>query len=295
MTGDVKEHDRKGRQPARAKRAPLANADASRRRLLEGSRVAVPLLVAVVAAAHLGGCRSLPRSALHQIRQAHQAYEAGRYERVEQLVSPVIAEHGSKPQIAEALYLRALGRIKAENKLAAEGDLRRALTISGDRETTALIEAQLGYLRFADNEYEQAATHFGNALRQLSADAQTDELRFRYGLSQLRAGHFAKGRATLRRLADANPRGPFAEAARQKADWPHDYLVVQSGAFSQPSAAEAEAQRWEARAKPTSVRATQNAGRTLYLVQVGRYKSYADSLSALREILAVSPDAFVRP
>ncbi|MCH7721602.1 MAG: SPOR domain-containing protein [Planctomycetes bacterium] len=237
----------------------------------------------------------MPRSAIQQIRQAQQAYDAGRYARVDQLVSPVIAKHGSQPQIAEALYLRALGRLQVGNQPGAEGDLRRALVISRDRQTTALIEAQFGYLRFADNQYERAVAHYRSAVGNLSTDARSDELRFCYGVSQLRAGRFADGRATLKRLAHADPTGPYGEASRRKADWPHDYLVVQSGAFSQSSAAEAEAQRWKDRGKPASVTATHDGGHTLYLVHVGRYKTFADGVFALREIRAVSPDAFLFP
>lgn len=295
MTGDVNERNRTRRPSVQGKRPPPCSADASRRRRYEWSRVAARLLATLAVAVSLSGCRSLPRSAIQQIRQAREAYEAGRYARVDQLVSPVIAAHGSHPQTAEALYLRALGRLKAGNQAAAEGDLRRALVISRDRETTAWIEAQLGLLRYDDNEYERAVAHYRNALRHLSADAQADELRFRYGVSQLRAGRFADGRATLKRLAHANPTGPFGESSRRKAGWPHDYFVVQSGAFSQSSAAEAEAQRWKTRGKPARVTATHNGGHTLYLVHVGRYRSFADGLFALGEIRAESPDAFVVP
>lgn len=295
MTGHMNDRDRTRRPSARPERPLPCSADTSRRRRYDWPRVAARLLATLAVAVSLCGCRSLPRSAIRQIRQARQAYEAGRYARVDQLMSPVIAEHGSQPQIAEALYLRALGRLKAGNQPAAEGDLRRALTISRDRETTALIEAQLGHLRFADNEYERAVAYYRSAVRHLSTDAQTDELRFCYGVSQLRAGRFTDGRATLKRLAHANPTGPFGEFSRRKADWPHDYFVVQSGAFSQSSAAEAEARRWKARGKPARVTATHNGGQTLYLVHVGRYKSFADGLFALGEIRAESPDAFVVP
>ncbi len=295
MTGDMNDRDRTGRPSAQAKRPPRSSADTSRRGRYDWPRVAARLLVTLAVAVSLSGCRSLPRSAIRQIRQAREAYDAGRYARVDQLVSPVIAEHGSHPQIAEALYLRALGRLEAGNQAAAEGDLRRAQAISRDRETTALIEAQLGHMRFADNEYERAVAHYRRAVGHLSADAQADELRFCYGVSQLRAGRFADGRATLKRLARAHPTGPFGESSRRKADWPHDYFVVQSGAFSQSSAAQAEAQRWTARGKPARVTATHNGGRTLYLVHVGRYKSFADGHSALGEIRPVSPDAFVVP
>ena len=295
MTGDVNDRDWARQPSARNERQPLSAAYAPRRHRNDWPRVAAQLLATLAVTASLCSCASMPRSAIQQIRQAREAYDAGLYARVDQLVSPVIAKHSSQPQIAEALYLRALGRLKLGSQPAAEGDLRRALAISHDRQTTALIEAQLGHLRFADNDYERAMTHYQSAVGHLSTDARADELRFCYGVSQLRAGRFAAGRATLNRLAHAHPTGRYGEAARRKADWPHDYLVVQSGAFSESLAAGAEARRWMGRGIPTNIATVHDGGRKLFLVHIGRYKTFASGLFALREILAESPDAFLFP
>ncbi len=295
MTGDMNDQDLTRRPSVPAKLPLPCNADTLQPNRPRRKRLAARLLVVLAATASLGGCDSMPRSAVQQIRHAQEAYDAGRYARVDQLVSPVIAKHGSEPLIAEALYLRALGRLKVGNQPGAEGDLRRALAISRDRRTTALIETQMGHLRFADDDYERAMTHYRIAVRNLPTDAQADELRFCYGVSQLRAGRFADGRATLNRLAHANPTGPYVESARRKAAWPHDYLVVQSGAFAESSAAGAEARRWMGRGISTNITTSRSAGQTLYLVHLGRYSTFASGLFALREILAESPDAFLVP
>lgn len=260
------------------------------------------LLAILAVTACLCGCETLPRSAIQQIRQGHIAYEAGNYALVDRLVSPVIAEHGSHPDIAKALYLRALGRLRVDNRPAAENDLRRARVISRDRQLIALIEAQWGHLRFADNQYAQAIEHYRAALGRLPTDTSSDEIRFCYGVSQFRVGRFADGRATLNELVREHPTGLFTSAARRTADWSHDYFVIQAGAFAKSAGAQAEARRWKALGKPVGVSVSRHdglptggAGQTHYLVHVGRYSSFAAAQSDLPEMRSVASDAFVVP
>ena len=104
--------------------------------------------VALVAVMVAPGCTRLPASAVRQIGESHRAYQAGRYAQAQRLVTPVIAKHPDKPDVAEALYVRGLSRLKTGKTVTARGDFESALGVADRDELIALLHAQLGNLDY---------------------------------------------------------------------------------------------------------------------------------------------------
>lgn len=254
-------------------------------------------LVAGVAVASLagGGCHRLPEAAVRQIRQAHQAYRHRQYARCERLASPVIAAHAAEPDTAEAYYLRGLARLRTDRKQAAKTDFEKGRRLTDRAELKALLHAQLGNLEYEAGQYERAAGHYRMAEADLPPHPPSDRVLLRYGMSLQRSGRFREGKRVLARLLLRFPSGRPADQARRKVTWPHDYHRVQCGVYSKAETARAAARRLSDRGVPASSwRQTRN-GKTRYVVQAGRYRTYPEARRALEEIRPIVPDAFIMP
>ncbi|MCP4590616.1 MAG: SPOR domain-containing protein [bacterium] len=99
----------------------------------------------------------------------------------------------------------------------------------------------------------------------------------------------------FRDLASQFPGSEHALLARSKADWPHDYFVIQCGAFKKIAGAHQHVktlaqQRITALAVPEGVGSSR-----LYVVRVGRYPDYAAARQHLPVVRRVQPDAFIAP
>jgi tetratricopeptide (TPR) repeat protein len=241
------------------------------------------------------GCVTVPPAAARQIEVAHEAYLAHQYGRAEGLLSPVISEHRDKPEIAEALYLRALCRLQTEQRAKAAGDLDAALAGSKRADLTALIHAQLGILCFEDGRYDRAVEHYRRAERDLPEGAPTDRVIYERGVSLQRAGHFDEARVALAEVFMRFPASSYAPRARRAYKWKRDYFTVQCGAFTKIATAHETAARlrqkgYEALAVPET-----RDGVKLHVVHAGKHRTYAPAASAAAAIRTFVPDAFVVP
>lgn len=254
--------------------------------------VAAGLAVASLAGS---GCYRLPEAAVRQIRHAHQAYRHREYARCERLASPVIAAHATAPDTAEAYYLRGLARLQSDRKQAARTDFERGRRLTDRAELKALLNAQLGNLEYEAERYGRAAGHYRMAEANLPPDPPSDRVLLRYGMSLQRSGRFREGKKVLAKLLLRFPSGRPADQARRKITWPHDYHCVQCGVYSKAETAQAAARRLSDRGVPASSwRQTRN-GKTRYVVQAGRYRTYPEARRALEEIRPIVPDAFIMP
>ena len=261
---------------------------------LAGTRRGAVLIIMVVLLAP-AGCALLPPSAVRQVRLAHDAYRAREFSRAAELVSPVIREHPQSPEIAEALYLRALCNVRTRRRAAAGADLKKALVRSRRPELTALIRAQLGNLAFDDEEYAQAAEFYGQAKDDLPPKPPTDQILYQYGVSLQRSGRFADARFAFADVFTRFPRSPYAAPARRKYKWRHPYFAVQCGAFTTVDLARELAQDLKVRGVEVRILREARGESELYVVRAGEHRTYAEAAQAAQALRPTVHDVFVVP
>ncbi|UCG16450.1 MAG: outer membrane protein assembly factor BamD [Phycisphaerales bacterium] len=252
------------------------------------------LIIAVVLLAP-AGCALLPPTAVRQIRLAHDAYRAREFTRAAELVSPVIREHPNSPEIAEALYLRALCNVQTRRRVAASTDLEKALARSGRPELTALIRAQLGNLAFDDETYARAADFYGQAKGDLPPKPPTDQILYQYGVSLQRSGRFTDAKFAFADVFTRFPQSPYAAPARRKYQWRRPYFAVQCGAFTTVTLARELAQDLKVRGFEVRILREARGQSELYVVRSGKHRTYAEAVQAAHALRPIVHDVFVVP
>lgn len=252
---------------------------------------AIGLLGTVV----VGGCTRLPKSAIRQIDQANEAYRVGQYAEAERWATQAIAGHPSHPDVAEALYLRGLSRLRLGRRGEARSDCEDALALCKRRTLAGLLHVQLGHLDFQDGRYGRAAGRYRQALADLPRASRSDEFRYRYGQSLQRSGRFAEAIAVFRRVVAEHPSSRYAVMARRKVAWPHSYFAIQCGAYSDRSRAGAAADALRRRGIASVTVSRGDSASAPYLVHAGRYGAYSAATAALQSIRSIQRDAFVVP
>ena len=259
----------------------------------------VVLLIATVCAP---GCTRLPASAVRQIRQAHQAYQAGRYTQAQRLATPVIARHACEPDVAEALYVRGLSRLKAGQTATARGDFESALGLSDRRELTALLHAQLGNLDYEADRHQSAIQHYRAAERiglpdrqRRAAGEASARVLWRYADSLQRVGRFREAKQVHARLLLRYPNSQAAADVRRTGSWAKDYYSIQCGVYSKPESARQAAADLQQKGIGASAWREEHNGRVRHVVRSGRYRTHAEASRALPAVRRVVPDAFIVP
>ena len=261
--------------------------------LVRPRRGAVLTIVVVLLAP--AGCALLPSSAVRQVRLAHDAYRAREFARAAELVSPVIREHPSSPETAEALYLRALCNIRTHRRAAAGADLEKALLLSRRPELTALIRAQSGNLAFDDEEYAQAADVYRQAKDDLPPKPPTDQILYQYGVSLQRSGGFTDAKFAFADVFTRFPRSSYAAPARRKYKWRHTYFAVQCGAFTTVDLARELAQDLKVRGFEVAILREARGPSDLYIVRAGKHRTYAEAVQAAHALRSIVHDVYVVP
>lgn len=253
------------------------------------------MTTATLLATALGGCTLLPPDAVRQVRSAHDAYRAGRYDQAAQVLSPVILKYGQSPEVCEALYLRALCRVQQRQMGSARQDLERALPRSERVDLTALIRAQLGHLAFDEDQYPQAAALYSQAEPDLPARGPLGQVLYQHGVSLQRSGRFADARPLFARVFKEFASSPLAVNARRKYDWNRDYFTVQCGAFTKMESTREVVDELRQRGIQVWVSPETRNSENFYVVQAGRHRTYAEAAATARAIQPVVSDVFIMP
>lgn len=254
-------------------------------------KAATSTLAVLAGLVYLSGCATLPSPAVERIKQADRAYHARRYAVAEQLLTPIIETHSDKPDIGEALYLRALCRLETDRPTEARTDLKQALHVTRRNELVDRLHAQLGNLAFDKGRYKSAAVYYKPSYDDLPDYPPKDRIGYQYGLALQRVGRFAEARTVLTDVYAKFPSSGFAPKARLKAAWLHDYFTIQCGAYRQIAGAHQQAKSL----KDQGVDALAVPSSNLYLVRVGRYRTYSAAQLVLPLVKRVQPDAFIVP
>lgn len=242
----------------------------------------------------VAGCESTPAPRIEQIEQARAAYEAGRYDRSEQMVSTFLRGRSKGAAAAEAYYVRGLSRIKTGNRSGAKRDIQTGHRMTGDKELKAMMAVQLGNFDFDDERYNSAMVHYESAIRDLPEAQPRDKAMYRLAVSQFRVGRFDDGRATLVDLIRRFPNSSLAGPAQRLKNWDGDYYTVQSGAFNNPAHAAKAARDLRNRGFVTRTY-HDTTGAARHVVRVGRFRTYSDARGALDRVRRYQSDAFILP
>ena len=206
-----------------------------------------------------------------------------------------LSQYGQSPEAAEALYLRALSRIRQKRVADARTDLRSALARSKRDDLTARVHAQLGLLAFDAKRWAVAADHLGKAVGALDAAPPTDEVLLRYGLALQRAGHWNRARHQFARVVRQYGARPSGRRAKRQMAWPDPHFAIQCGAYADPKEADRRIAALTARRLAARRTWELRDNRSLWIVYAGRYTTYAQAAAALANIRSVAADAFIVP
>ncbi|MCG3138344.1 MAG: hypothetical protein HJJLKODD_02207 [Phycisphaerae bacterium] len=243
----------------------------------------------------VSGCHNPTGSATQRIDQAASYYRLGRFAESNQLVTSVLQDGGPQGQQAEAHYLRALCQVRLENSPAAEFDLRRALNLTRDELLEGKVYAQLGHLALTREDFSAAADYYADAVKKLPNQPPKDEIYLRWGEALQKQGRWREARNILPKVWYEFPGGPYAQAARDKHDWPYEYFSIQCGTFGQLTNAQQLVEQLRPNRFNPALRQQRTGSNVRHVVYVGNYSNYLDATADLVRVRAVVADAFIVP
>ena len=241
------------------------------------------------------GCAELPASAKQQKLDAEIAYRERNFSRAEATLDDFLTQYPNHVESADAYYLRALCHTEQSNKYRAVADINNCIRLSRDAELAAKAHAMAGALLFEQGKFNDAATHFAQALPHLSEAPPTDLGRYRYALSLQRLGEWQKARLEFAAVFQRYPGSDLAPHARLMYEWPNDYFAIQCGAFRDSTGADDLKKKLVGKGLRAAVERRSRAGESLYIVFVGRYPRYDQAEESLREVRRHVPDALIKP
>lgn len=241
------------------------------------------------------GCATLPEHARQRLLEGDRLYREKNYAAAEVTANVFLKEFPDRPESAEAYYLRALCRIQMGQRITAEGDLDRCLSLSRRDDLTARARAALGGLAFDSGRFTDAITHFGAALERMEERPPADEMHYRYGVALQREGRWDEARKQFSALLHRFPGSRYEDDARRRFSWPLKAFSVQCGAFREAASADALVKKLRGASMDARSAAESRGGRPMHVVYVGSYASYAAADEALKRIKAQVSDAIVVP
>ena len=240
------------------------------------------------------GCQLSPEGR-HLLLETGASYNRTEYGESVRQADLFLAQHGRSPEAAEALYVRALSRIRQRRVADARADLRAALSRSERDDLTARVHAQLGLLAFDAKRWAVAADHLGKAIGALDAAPPTDEILLRSGLALQRAGHWNQARQQFAQVVRQYGARPSGRRARRQLAWRDPHFAIQCGAYTDPTEADRRIAALTAR-RLTARRAWElRDNRSLWIVYAGPYATYAQAAAVLAGVRSVAADAFIAP
>jgi tetratricopeptide (TPR) repeat protein len=259
------------------------------------SRRRVPWLSAVFALPLAAGCAELPYSAKQELSKAGDDYRRQDYRAAQTKLDGIITTYKAYTGAADAYYLRALCEVGLGNKAAALKDAEQCIALSKDKMLTAEAHAMAGTLNFEAGNDVDAIDHFAKALNDLPEKPPADLIRYRYAVCLQRQGRWSDARREFGILIQRYPSGDIGENARRMVEWKGDYFTIQCGLNKEPASAAKQVQTLRKSGQVARVEAQTRLGKTVYVVCIGEYPTYAAAQDALRAIRAKVSNAVIAP
>jgi len=194
----------------------------------------------------------------------------------------------------EAYYLRGLARYRKKDRAGAKADLAAALKRTKNPDLRAKALLTLGDLAYDEGDMALAQEMYGQSLAHLKRDATpADHANYRLGAVLQRQGRWSEADVHFNRLLELFPRTELTRRAARRVHctaW-----TVQAGAYGDKKQADRSAARLTRRGRPAAVAAMLEAGRPIFVVQVGRHSRYEEAVRSLAAVRPHARDAFVFP
>lgn len=244
------------------------------------TRPAGRILVVLLAVTAVG-CNEASKATLNT---ANTAYHAGRF-RQSLEEAGAISRRSTGDELAQARYLAGLSAYRLGRDAEAEAYLA-PLTACRDTEIAGSANATLGLIHASRNDDTQAVRYFEPAVDKLRG-ADAARAHYHMALSLQKLGQWASAKTHLdRALAgsrDAALRKVIMQRAAARA------FTIQLGAYGQRKNADAKVREMGQACGRAGIASPQivlsvDEGKTLYLVQVGRFDTYGAASLALRKL-----------
>jgi len=243
----------------------------------------------------LAGCGGLTEQQRAWLAEGRQAFEQRQYTRAIRQLSQFLDNVQGKPETAEALYVRGMSHARSGQRAQAYGDLRRCVGVSANPDVGWRAQVVLGTLNFEDERWDAAGQAYGAAAKAMPSVPPMDAVLFRIGQCYERTGRWLEAQGSYRALADHFPVGAHAAAARRRIQLNADHFAVQCGVFSRRENADRLRTDLKAQGLEAYVRPEPRDQRTMYVVLVGRWASYAEARQQLAAARAHVRDAVLWP
>ncbi|HRY71025.1 MAG TPA: SPOR domain-containing protein [Phycisphaerae bacterium] len=251
------------------------------------------VLVAVVAL--LGGCTQFGPAEKELLIQANQQYAQGDVSGATGRLNRLIKDYGQAGEIGEAYYLRGLCRVRAGQAEAARSDFEEALSKSRRDDLTARAQASLGTLAYERGQWTEAADRFAKAIPGLPNQPPKDEVLFSAAMANQRAGSWRQGKAYLAELLRNFHDRPIAAEARRLASWRHECYAIQLAAYQSSDNAQEAVKSWRRKGLDPDLENVPRGGAAIWIIKVGRYRTYAEASNALAAMRRLEPKAIIVP
>lgn len=256
------------------------------------SRFQAILAVLLLASA---GCSEFPDSARQTLDRARRSYASGKYADATTKASTVIASYPQHADTAGAYFVRALCFIARSNKMRAGEDIQQCIRLSRDRTLTAKAHAMSGALLFESGNDSGAVRHYEKALKHLPEERDKDLVHYRYGICLQRVGRWDAAKGQFATVFRRYPKSSVAELARRHHAWPHDYFVVQCGAYGSRESAAARVRELRRHGLTGRIETRTQRGRTMQMVYEGRYPTFQSARRSLGSVRRRVGDVLIAP
>lgn len=243
----------------------------------------------------LYGCPPRPLGAGDQtiFDQAQADLEAGRLTEAESRLSALIKANGDCNVLSELYYLRGVVRQKQGRDAEARHDFRLGATSRGIRKTQIFSAVALANMDFEAGRDASAISLYRQAIEIDMSDLPNDVILLRLGVALQRQGQWAEADDVLSQLISQHPRSPLAAQAQQR--FQATAFTVQAGLFTNRSNADSLAANLRSRGFPVSQTVTVSSGRTAYLVNVGRLRTFAEARQMAQRLQAAGVEGVIKP
>ena len=243
----------------------------------------------------LAGCTEFGPAEREMLVQANQQYSRGDVNGATGRLNRLIKDYGQAGEVGEAYYLRGLCQVKAGQPEAARKDFEAALSKSRRDDLAARAQASLGTLAYERGQWTEAADRFAKALPGLPNQPPKDEVLFSAALSNQRAGNWKKATTYLAELLRNFHDRPIATEARRLAAWRHDFYAIQLAAYQSSDNAQDAVKSWRRKGLDPDLENVPRGGAAIWVIKVGRYRTYAEASTALAGVRKLEPKAIIVP
>jgi len=247
-------------------------------------------LVIVVAAAGCSG--PAPPQGRKLLVEAQNGLMRRDYQTTMSRTNRFLREYGGTYEAGRAYYLRGKARLALNDIRGALEDLQEAVDHSGGGDVRANARLALGDLAFDRGDMPQAEELFSDAISDIEVGKPPrDHAHYRLGCVLQRKRQWRKAELQFRQVVEYFGGSEFARRSSRRVNataW-----TVQAGAFAGRPGANSLAKELRSGGLAADVIPVLSGGRPLFVVVVGRYKTYEQAVKSLNGVRKHQTGAFV--